>query len=132
MPFYVGDYLADTLHLTTEQHGAYLLLIMHYWQHGGLPDDDDQLRRIAGIKDDKSMTERRQWRSICLAIAPFFQQPGWRHKRIDEELQKSEIIRQKRQISGRIGGLRGQNKSSMGRIVKEAIANKRVTNHNHI
>lgn len=48
MQFYVGDYLADTLDLTTEQHGAYLLILMTMWQHDAkLPNDPVKLARIA-------------------------------------------------------------------------------------
>ena len=32
MQFYVADYLADTTHLTAEEHGAYMLLLFSYWQ----------------------------------------------------------------------------------------------------
>jgi uncharacterized protein YdaU (DUF1376 family) len=34
MQFHIAEYLADTSHLTTEEHGAYLLLIFNYWQRG--------------------------------------------------------------------------------------------------
>jgi uncharacterized protein YdaU (DUF1376 family) len=77
MPFFVGDYRADTQHLSTAQHG-YLLLIMHYWQHGGLPDDDEQLARIVGMT-------AAEWRKNRPAIRAFFGD-GWRHARIEREI----------------------------------------------
>lgn len=49
MPLYVGDYLGDTQRLTTEQHGAYLLLILDYWRNGPAPDDDLVLQQITKL-----------------------------------------------------------------------------------
>jgi uncharacterized protein YdaU (DUF1376 family) len=92
MPFYVGDYLRDTMHLTTEQHGAYLLLIFHYWSKGCLPTDEAQLMAIARMTPSK-------WHSNRMAIANFFD-GHWKHKRLDLELQKAKSISEARALAG--------------------------------
>lgn len=96
MPLYIADYLADTAHLRAAQSGAYLHLIMHYWQRGGLPDDDQQLATIAKMTDE-------EWRASRPIIEPLFQ-PGWRHKRVDEELAEAERKYQRRAAAGKKGG----------------------------
>ena len=98
MPLYWGDYLRDTRDLSTLQHGAYLLLIAHYWQHGGLPDDERALAALAGVP-------RPTWRRIAPGLAAKFA-PGWRHKRIDAEIARTERAIAQRRIAGAKGGHR--------------------------
>jgi uncharacterized protein YdaU (DUF1376 family) len=97
MPLYVGDYLGDTGHLTTAQHGAYLLLMMHYWRKGELPDDDRQLSKITKLP-------LRTWCEYRPTLQDFFHE-GWKHKRIDAELEKMMRVSQKRAIAGQKGGI---------------------------
>ena len=97
MPFYVGDYVADTLHLTTLQHGAYLLLILHYWSHGCLPTDPRQLMAIARMSE-------AEWSSNCHALAMLFLK-DWRHKRLDEELLKANKLIQAKSLAGMKGAM---------------------------
>jgi uncharacterized protein YdaU (DUF1376 family) len=80
MPVFIGDYLADTMHLSTEQHGAYLLLLFHLWRRGTLPDDDGALAQITGLS-------RNTWSQARPVLAEFFQiQDGlWRHGRVERE-----------------------------------------------
>lgn len=80
MPFYVGDYLRDTMHLTTEEHGAYLLLIMALWNaDGSLPE--------SALAATARVTPRR-WATLRKAMSPFFQIEGetWSHRRVNREL----------------------------------------------
>lgn len=98
MPLYIGDYLADTGHLTTTQHGAYLLLLMHYWRKKELPEDDKQLAAIAKLP-------LRIWLDSKETIQAFFHD-GWKSKRIEEELQKRAVVSKKRAEAGAKGGSR--------------------------
>ncbi|MEA3174338.1 MAG: hypothetical protein QOF42_1749 [Gammaproteobacteria bacterium] len=97
MPLYVGDYLGDTGHLTTMQHGAYLLLMMHNWLKVELQDDDRQLSKIAKLP-------LRTWCEYRATLQDFFYD-GWKHKRIDAELEKMMRVSAKRAIAGQKGGI---------------------------
>jgi len=53
MPLNMGDYLKDAAHLTTIERGAYLLLLMPAWSHGGVvPTDGERLRSITKMDSD--------------------------------------------------------------------------------
>lgn len=91
MPLYVADYAADTGHLSTLEHGAYMLLIMHYWSKGGLPDASEKLARVARMP-------LNEWLQIEDTIAEFFDD-GWRHGRIDAELARAEDVSSKRKAA---------------------------------
>jgi uncharacterized protein YdaU (DUF1376 family) len=97
MPLYVRDYLGDTSHLSTVEHGAYLLLIMHYWLNGGVPADAAKQARIARLS-------LREWSAIRNTVADFFD-ADWRHKRIDAELAKAADKYHRRASAGRQGGV---------------------------
>lgn len=84
MPLYVADYRADTAHLSAAEHGAYLLLIMHYWQTGSLPKEDAPLARIACMS-------AVEWRKAKATIASFFSEE-WTHKRIEAEIKHAAEI----------------------------------------
>lgn len=90
MPLFIGDYLADTTRLTTEQHGAYLLLIMDYWRNGAPPDDDSILANITKM-------QQRDWKKTKNAVMTFFTlvNGAWVHSRIEKELEDATAGKKK-------------------------------------
>lgn len=65
MPMFWDAYLADTTHLTTEEHGAYLLLLGAMWRRNGwVPDDDRDIARILGLTPSK-------WRKVKERLREF-------------------------------------------------------------
>lgn len=96
MPLYIGDYLADTMHLTTEQHGAYLLLIMAYWKNGGaLSSNDQMLAATCRLSADA-------WSMHKHTLASFFDtwtdSKLWIHARAEKEMEKAGNNQEKRTV----------------------------------
>jgi uncharacterized protein YdaU (DUF1376 family) len=103
MPLNIGKYLGDTTHLTTPQHGAYLLLLMAYWRRGGpLPADDARLAATAKVTP-------QEWKKLKPVLSEFFSDRDgyWHQKRADEEL---ETARTKMAAKSRAGKTGAQNR----------------------
>lgn len=100
MQLYVSDFVGDTLLLSTEHIGAYLLLLIALWNADGvLPADDVKLARVA------RMTVKK-WKSVSAEILPFFTVENGQltHNRLTKELHKSERQSELRAAAGSRGG----------------------------
>lgn len=93
---YVSDYLAKTCHLTQGQHGAYFLLMLHYYGTGKpIPANALQVHSICRCKTDAEKQD------VDEIIRLFFREKSgvYRHKRIDQELARRSSISTKRRKS---------------------------------
>lgn len=84
LPLWTDAYLADTRHLSTLEHGAYLLLLMEAWRrpHCDLPDDDRILARLAGLST-------AEWDTVKPIVMDLWSLDGrsktWKQKRLTDE-----------------------------------------------
>lgn len=100
MKMYWGDYARDTGHLNAAGHGAYLMLIKHYWCTGApIPDDDDELWRIA------CCDSRKDWIKLRPKIIRLFKPADglWHHKRIEKELNEATSTSSAKAEAGKKG-----------------------------
>ena len=81
--FNIGAYVKDTMRLSTEGHGAYLLLMLDYYAtEKAPPDDDEVLASICKLPVEVWTAKHRK------VLAPFFdiKDGRWFHNRIEREM----------------------------------------------
>ena len=91
-PHFMMDYARDTQHLSLAEHGAYRLLLDHYYDKKlPLPTNEVALYRI------------------CRALTQFFnlETDGWHQKRADQEIVKAKQISAIRSQARRTKGANG-------------------------
>jgi uncharacterized protein YdaU (DUF1376 family) len=100
MPLHIGRYMAATGHLSTEEHGMYLLLLMHAWTNGGaIPGDPERVRRIC-------RADPESWARSSATILDFLTPQGdgtYRQKRLDAELAKATEAKEVKAEAGKKG-----------------------------
>ena len=99
--FHPGDYLRDTVGLTLLEHGAYRLLLDHYYTACGiLPVDKPRLYRICGAHEQPEQT------AVDTVVDKFFPIKNGKltNKRADEEIERKRLFSEKQARKGRLGG----------------------------
>lgn len=100
MPLHIGKYVAATGHLALEEHGMYLLLLMHAWAAAGvIPGDPERIRLIC-------RAEPKAWARSRDVILDFLikQTDGtYRQKKLDKELAKALGLSEVRSAAGSKG-----------------------------
>lgn len=99
MPFLVDRYLADTTHLSLEEHGAYVLLLLAMWRrNGSIPDDDRDNARMLGLQP-------RAWLRLKPRLLPFFESYGGclTQKRLQHQWNYAQENRLRQSEKGKAG-----------------------------
>lgn len=114
MQLYIADYLADTMHLSAEEHGAYLLLMFNYWQTGK-PIPKSRLAKIARVSNER-------WNSVESSLKEFFIDTGeeWMHGRIESDLEEVRSKLNQKSAAGKA--------SAAKRKAKKSTPDERETN----
>jgi len=115
LPLWTDAYLGDTTHLTTIEHGAYLLLLIVSWRTSEcrLPDDDRLLARYARCT-------ATQWRRLRPVLAEFFdiRDGFWTQSRLTDEALAVKQKKDKAAQAGRASALKRKGRHATKRQPK--------------
>lgn len=98
---YTGDYARDTVHLSMVEDGAYnRLMDFYYSTEKPLPPDRKAVYRIARA------TDKAEQKAVDSVLTQFFLDTadGYRHKRIDVEIEKAKPKADANRENGKKGG----------------------------
>jgi len=100
--FYWGDYLRDTSHLSPEQHGAYILLLAHYYcSMEAIPADMKMIYRICRC------STKNEEKSTRFVLQTFFvlHEGKYYNSRAEKELDRIVQLSKKRRdaVNNRYG-----------------------------
>lgn len=92
--FYPSDFLASTAEMSAEEVGVHIRLLCNQWLRGGLPNDDERLRSMAGQCLPSSVAYAKSRYKVC--------SDGMiRHQRMEEERMKQDNYRKKQAEYGK-------------------------------
>lgn len=97
MPLATDAILADCTHMTPEEFGCYMRILLVMWRHGAkLPADDGELARIAGAG-------ARRWGQIREVVTrPLTYENGfWTQKKLTQMWGRVQKIRAKRVLAAK-------------------------------
>lgn len=126
MPLWTGDYLKKTRHLSTVEHGAYLLLIMECWERpsGSIPDKPELLARLAGVTI-------KEWSAISPIVLEFFtlnkRKKEYTQERVTQERSRMALKR----VSAQQSAAKRWNKKKKPDANAKPSQSERNANHNH-
>lgn len=111
LQLWTDAYLGDTTHLTTIEHGAYLLLLMTAWRtkETRLPDDDKLLARYVRCSAG-------QWKRLRPVLQPFFRVENgfWVQGRLTDEAVAVKQRKEKAATAGRASALKRKGRHATG------------------
>jgi len=99
--FYPKDFLSDVnvAMMSMEELGCYIKLLCVCWINQAVPAEPDRLATICGMDRERFAAAWPQLRHCFVETDGLL-----RHPRLDSERAKQDAYRQKRAVSGRVGG----------------------------
>lgn len=98
LPFWTDAYISDTQHLTNEEHGVYLRLLMFAWRTPEccLPDNDRRLAIMVGVTVGK-------WAKLKPTVMDFWDLDGgvWRQKKLTKVRAYANKLREQKRVAGK-------------------------------